>query len=276
MKYKVITENASDFIKHLTEAKKPYFSFADAQAFMSSFSKNYIQEFLEDLVDRQLIMRLKKGLYVLVPYDTPVNEFFPDRHLTASILVDDRAYYIGYYTALQLHDLTTQPALAEQVVVDRRIIPTEQHIKGVNFQFISHNKNHFFGSKKTWVELLNQTYPVNYSDLEKTIIDCLYRPDYAGGIVEIAKGIYRAQTKLKYSKMLTYLKRMRSQAVIKRLGFLLELYNIDFPIAGELQELKTASYIVLDPIHPKMGKTQRRWSIQINIDLETVKQAPFS
>lgn len=276
MKYKVITENAAEFFQFLTKEKKPFFGLKEVEGFMPSFSKDYIKEFIQDLVDRELVMRLKKGLYVLIPYDTPVSEFYPDWHLTASVLVGSRNYYIGYYTALQLHDLTTQPSLLEQVVVDKRIIPAKQNIKGIRFQFIYHNKQHFFGTKKTWVEFLNQTYTVQYSDLEKTIIDCLYKPNYAGGIVEVAKAIYRVKTKLNFKRLLQYLKQMGSQAVIKRLGFLLELYNIETPILEEMQGLKTVSYIILDPIHPKEGKTQRRWSVQINVDLETIKQAPFS
>jgi predicted transcriptional regulator of viral defense system len=243
---------------------------------MPNFGKAYIKEFLLDLLERQLTMRVKKGLYVMLPYDTMKEDFFPNRHLTASAIVSNKAHYIGYYTALQEHDLTTQPSLVEQVVVDKQVKPSEQEIEDVRFQFIYHNEKHFFGTKKIWVEYMNQSYSIRCSDLEKTIIDCLYRPDYAGGIVEIAKAIYTAQQKFNYTRMLKYLEKMQSQAVIKRLGFLLELYEIETPIIAEMLALKTNSYVVLDPIHPKKGKTQSRWSIQMNTDIETIKQAPFS
>jgi len=276
MKDKIITKNTAKFFRYLIEHKKSFFTTKDAENFMSAFSKDYIKEFLQSLVKRQLALRIKRGLYVMLPYDTLKEEFFPNRHLTASVLVVNRDYYIGYYSALQLHDLTTQPALIEQVVVDKQMIPNKREIKGYKFQFIYHNKKHFFGFKKMWVEFLNQTYPIKYSDLEKTIVDCLYKPNYAGGIVEVAKAIYRVKDKLDYNKMLRYLEQMESQAVIKRLGFLLEIYKVDAPIIEQMQKLKTASYIVLDPIHLKQGVMQSRWSIQINIDIETLKQAPFS
>ena len=276
MKHKVITENTAEFFQFLIEKKQPSFTVKDVEAFMPDATNSYVKKFVQKLEDRQLAFRLKKGLYIMMPYDTKREEFFPNWHLTGSILARDRDYYIGYYSAMQLHDLTTQPSLVEQVVVNKQIIPKDQNIRGVNFQFITHNRKHFFGTKKVWIEFLNQTYAVKYSDLEKTIIDCLYKPDYAGGIVEIAKAIYSVKDKLNFKRMLNYLNQMGSQAVIKRLGFLLELYEIETYILEEMQELKTASYVVLDPIHPKEGIIKTRWSIQINVDLETIKQAPFS
>lgn len=100
-------------------------------------------------------------------------------------------YYIGYYSALQLHQLITQPSLKEQVVVAKQL----------TFQFIYHNPTHFFGYKNMWVDNFNK---VPCSDLEKTIIDCLFEPAYAGGIVEIAKALHKSKTELQYDKLLTY------------------------------------------------------------------------
>ena len=114
------------------------------------------------------------------------------------------------------------------------------------------------------------------SDLEKTLIDCLYKPDYAQGITEVSKALYKAKNNLDYDKLLRYVKQFGKQAVIKRLGFLLELFDIDAPILKELQEIRTASFIVLDPTYPKSGKRQNRWRIQMNFDIETIKQTPFS
>jgi predicted transcriptional regulator of viral defense system len=114
------------------------------------------------------------------------------------------------------------------------------------------------------------------SDLEKTFIDCLFKPDYAGGIVEIARAIYISKEKIKYDTLLEYAKKFNSQAVIKRLGFLLEILKIDTNIIDELQKLKTASNILLDTELPKTGKRISRWSIQQNLETETIKSAIYT
>jgi len=57
------------------------------------------------------------------------------------------------------------------------------------------------------------------------------------------------------------------------LGYLLELLSISTPIIEELQKLRTNSITVLDTEIPKQGKILTRWSIQQNVDIETIKNA---
>ena len=273
MMYKVVTDNASKLLKHLSESKKQFFAFHDAEQFMRDASQPYVKKLLKNLVDRELVMRLKKGLYVTIPYDVPAKDYFPDYRVVAAHLVGDAEYFIGYYSALQLHSLTTQPSYTTQIVINKFIQPAVQKIQDVTFQIIHRDEENFFGIKKMWPDSYNWVY---CSDLEKTIIDCLYKPDYAMGITEVAKALYKAKEKLKYDVLLKYLKQFDKQAAIKRLGFLLDLYEIKTPITEALLKMKTPSYAVLDPSHPKQGTTQNRWSIQLNFDLETIKQAPFS
>ena len=54
------------------------------------------------------------------------------------------------------------------------------------------------------------------------------------------------------------------------------LFEIETEIINELQKLKTASYVVLDTELPKTGKRNSRWSIQQNLDTETIKSAMFT
>ncbi|HLM61200.1 MAG TPA: hypothetical protein VK308_10370, partial [Pyrinomonadaceae bacterium] len=102
---------------------------------------------------------------------------------------------------------------------------------------------------------------------------CLFKPEYAGGIVEIAKAIYISRDKIKFNKLLDYAFKFDSQAVVKRLGFLLETLGIGREIIDELQKIKTASYVALDTELPKTGRRISRWSVQQNLDPETIKYA---
>ena len=124
-----------------------------------------------------------------------------------------------------------------------------------------------------WVDSFNK---VQCSDLEKTIVDCLFKPDYAGGIVEVARAIYISKEKIKFDTLFDYTQKFKSQAVIKRLGFLLELLEINNNITDKLQKAKTASYILLDTELPKSGKLISRWSIQQNLETETIKSAIYT
>jgi len=225
------------------------------------------------MTKRGLLMRLKESVYYIIPYEANAETFMPDWHLIAEHLVNDAELYIGYYSALQIHNLITQPSLKEQIVVSKQIRPSEIKIKNIPFQFIYHNDKHFFGAKKIWIDSFNK---VLCSDLEKTFIDCLFKPDYAGGIVEIAKAIYMSKEKIKYNQLYDYAIKFNSQAVIKRLGFLLEFLEINTEIIEKLQEKKTNSYVLLDTELPKQGKRLSRWSIQQNLELETIKSAIYT
>ncbi len=66
------------------------------------------------------------------------------------------------------------------------------------------------------------------------------------------------------------------RAVIKRLGFILELLMIDSPIIDELRKVKSAAYVLLDTELPKTGKMISRWSVQQNLETETIKAAIYT
>ena len=112
--------------------------------------------------------------------------------------------------------------------------------------------------------------------MEKTIIDCLFKPEYAGGITEIARAIYKIKDKIDFTKILQYVKRFDSQAVVKRLGFLFELLEIRHSAIDVLQKMRTSSTISLEPSYPKEGKIINRWAIQQNIDTESILSPIYS
>lgn len=237
---------------------------------MPDTSESAVKELLSDMVRRGLLMRVKKGLYYIIPFDQNPETFMPDWHLLAEHLANGHNHYIGYYSALQVHQLITQPSLIELIVVDHQIKPAIITIRNISFQFVYHNEKHFFGAKKTWIDSFNK---VLCSDLEKTLVDCLFKPGYAGGIVEIGKALFMAKSKIDYNKLLDYCKKFDSQAVIKRLGFLLETYDLGKSIIDKLQQLKTNSYIPLDTEIKAEQKNMSRWNIRQNIDTKTLQHA---
>lgn len=273
MRNKYISTQSNELLLYFNGQGKDCFNYYEASKALPQSGESALRELVSDMTKRGLLMRLKKGLYYIIPYEQEAESFMPDWHLIAEYLVKDAEHYIGYYSAMQIHNLITQPSLKEQIVVSKQIRPSTIKIKNVWFQFIYHNEKHFFGTKKTWIDNFNK---VICSDLEKTFVDCLFKPDYAGGIVEISRAIYMSRDKINYGKLLNYTEKFKSQAVIKRLGFLLELLEIDSNIIDELQKVKTTSYILLDTELPKTGKMISRWSIQQNLETETIKSAIYT
>lgn len=273
MRSKNISTQSNELLTHFNGIEKPCFKSSEAFEILSKSSKPTVNQLLSDMTKRGLLMRIKDGVYYIIPYEKDPESFMPDWHLLTENLVNGVDHYIGYYSALQIHNLITQPSLKQQIVVAKQIRPSTINVKYVPFQFIYHNPDHFFGVKKIWIDNFHK---VKCSDLEKTFIDCLFKPDYAGGIVEIARAIYTSKDKIQFDKLLEYARQFNSQAVIKRLGFLLEALEINQLITKELQKIKTASYVVLDTELPKDGKLLSKWSIMQNIDIETIKSAIYT
>lgn len=270
MRHKYISKQSNELLSYFNDQDKNCFTYSEAAKALPLSGESAIKQLLSDMTKRGLLMRLKKGLYYVIPYEQDAETFMPDWHLIAENLVKDADHYIGYYSALQIHNLITQPSLKEQIVVSKQIRPSSIRIKDVPFQFIYHNENHFFGSRKMWIDSFHK---VICSDLEKTFIDCLFKPDYSGGIVEVAKALCLSKDKIKFSKLFEYAEKFKSQAVVKRLGFLLETLEIKTDIIENLLNKKTKSYVLLDTELPKTGKMISRWSIQQNLETETIISA---
>ncbi len=273
IKDKILSYPIAFLLDKLNGQNQKCFIIDEAYGLLPDSSKDSVKRMLSNMVKRGLLMRVKEGLYYVIPFEQDPKTFMPDWHLLSQYLVGDAEYYIGYFSALQIHSLTTQPNLKEQIVVNKQIKPSTLLVKGVPFQFIYHNEDHFFGNKRAWIDSFNK---VQCSDLEKTFIDCLFKPQYAGGITEIAKAIYKSKDKIDYPKLFDYAKRFSSQAVIKRLGFLLELLNIQNPVIDKLQKLRTNSFVLLEPSYPKEGKTIFRWAIQQNLDNDSILSPIYS
>jgi len=270
MKHKYISTQSGELLAYFNEQSIACFDSSQAFKALPRVKDSTIRELLSDMTRRGLLMRLKDGVYYIIPYEQNAELFMPDWHLIAEYLARGTNHYIGYYSALELHNLITQPSLKEQIVVSKQIRPQEILIKNVRFQFIYHNADHFFGAKKMWI---NNYHNVLCSDLEKTFIDCLFKPDYAGGIVEIARALHTSKDTIDYQKLLDYAQKFNSQAVIKRLGYLLDTLGISTTILDNLQAIRTSSYVVLDTELPQSGKRSSRWRIQQNVETETITSA---
>ncbi|MBI2941061.1 MAG: hypothetical protein HYY04_11555 [Chloroflexi bacterium] len=104
------------------------------------------------------------------------------------------------------------------------------------------------------------------SDLERTVLDCLKQPEHCGGLVEVAKGLWMRREAADPRKLVDYALRLDVGAVTRRLGYLMELYEIGSP--AEVERLRghlTAGYALLDPVLPPGGRHLRRWRVRLNV-----------
>ena len=269
---KTLGPEAARLVTALHERSKALFTLADVAA-ITRLREASARSFVRKLVNRAVATRLKPGLFMLVPFELGrEREYLGDPLLVAKALVGGRDYYLSHGTAMEIHQMVTQPRLVIYVTTTRSIRP--RTIGGTEFRFARCQRRHLFGIVPHWV-IKRET--VQVSDLERTVIDGLHRPEYCGGLSEVAKGLWIRREKIQAERLVEYALRLSVGAVIRRLGFLLELYEIGTPEAlRALQRRLTATYVVLDPVLPPEGKYFHRWRLRLNVGPEELRAVAWT
>ena len=261
---KTLGSTAAHLVTSLHERNETLFTLADVRA-ITGLSYASAASFVQTLVQRGLVTRLKPGLYILVPFEMGKDkEFAGEPYLVASVLAGGENYYLSHGTAMDIHQMVTQPQLVVYVSIPKRLHP--KTIMGTEFRFVTCKRRALFGITDYWVTK-NKT--VKVSDIERTVIDGLRHPQYCGGLTEVARGIWMQREKVSSERLMQYAIRLNVGAVIRRLGFLLELYEMATgEISKTLRKRLTRTYVPLDPVLPIQGKYLHRWRLRLNVEPE--------
>lgn len=258
---------SSYLITELKKRNKNIFRSKDAQSILNK-TPQATADLLSELVKRGIISRLKPGLFLIIPLEAD-KDYLENRYIVGRELIRPHNYYISHYSAMAIHGLTTQPII--KVFITSTARKQKRLISGVEFIFLYARPYNFFGIEDKWI---TKQEKVKVSNLEKTIIDALIRPELCGGISEIAKGIWLRKHNLNYQKLLNYCRRIKVKAVAKRLGFILQILNLaDKDILTKLRVYieDSNTYVPLDPSLKKQGKYLSRWRLLINFNPEELK-----
>lgn len=226
------------------------------------------RSFLRKLVDRAVAARLRPGLYILVPFELGrAREHLGNPYAVARELTRGRRYYISHGSAMDLHGMATQPQLVVHIASPAPI--RGRTIFGTEFRFVRCRTPHFFGTMEHWIDKQER---VVVSDIERTVLDGLKQPEYCGGVTEVAKGLWMRRGEVDVQRLVDYALRLDIGAVIRRVGFLLETYEVAAPKQIErLRRQLTAAYQLLDPLLPPEGRFLARWRLRLNIDPEEIR-----
>jgi len=242
----------NDLINSLAK-KGNILTFEDALT-VSNLSRESLRVFLLRLEKRGIIERIEKGKYLIIPLGAEKGKYTLHEFVIGSTLVEPCS--IAYWSALNYYGLTEQ--IPTTVFLQTTARKKNQDIKvfGVKYQIIKIKKEKIFGIRKEWIEETQ----INITDKEKTIIDCLDKSQYCGGIIEVAKAL--KNNKFDRKKLKNYAQRIGNSGVIRRLGYLSELLNIKI----NLPKLNTRNYLLLDPSMPEKSTKNARWRLIINLD----------
>jgi predicted transcriptional regulator of viral defense system len=269
MNSKTLGKESAALFTGLASQGKMVFSVEEAQKVSRKNYQATLQS-LHRLINAGWLVSSGSGVYAIVSPEAG-SEAIPaaNRLVIGRELVGDVLYYFSHDTALSLHNLITRPVPDVKISTPRRL--KSRKVLKVKYHFIYARPENIWGTELSWV---SEGERISVSDPERTIIDCLARPDLSGGVVEVAAALQIGNQKFNWDKLIAYAKRFDNQSVMKRLGFLLELLELTSP--KEVNNLRaeiSTSYAVLDPFMPDDGDYLSRWKIKVNIEPDILEKA---
>ena len=261
---KTLGPRSALLVTALHERGRPIFTLADAQD-ITGLKGTSVRTLVHKLVGRGVATRLRPGVFQLVPPELGrESEYLGNPYVVARELMAGKPYYLSHASAMDVHDMVTQPQL--DVCVTSPEAMRGRSVIGTQFRFVRCKPEHFFGTMDYWV---TKQEKVTVSDLERTVLDGLRQPEYCGGVTEVAKGLWIRRADVDISRLVEYALRLNVGAVMRRIGFLMEVY--DLGTAADRERLRghvTGSYSLLDPVMPPQGKHTARWHLRLNVDPE--------
>ncbi len=264
---KTLGARSASLVTALHERGRPIFTLADAQN-ITGLQANSVRTLVHKLAARGVATRLRPGIFQLVPPELGrESQYLGNPYVVARELMAGTPYYLSHASAMDIHNMVTQPQL--DVCVTSPKAMRGRSILGTPFRFIRCKPEHFFGTTDHWV---TKQEKITVSDLERTVLDGLRQPEYCGGVTEVAKGLWIRRGDMDMGRLVEYALRLDVGAVMRRVGFLMEVYNLGASADRErLRGRATGTYSLLDPVMPPQGKHSARWHLRLNVDADELR-----
>ncbi len=226
-----------EIVETLRRSRKAVFTAKDI-AKITGLNGSQVYVLISRLYKKRMIFKPMKGFISLSQ----------DPFIISSQLYP--ASYISFITALYLHGKIQQ-------VIDLIFIVTPRKRRQIkvcemDVQFVTLRRAMIFGYKK---ERKENSYVV-IADVEKAIIDCLYLPRYCR-LADIFDILEEGDVDIR--RLTGYARKSESEAVERRLGYLLDLIGVKHDIRP-----KSRTSYKLNPSIREKGEFDNKWRIYVN------------
>ena len=264
-----LSEREARLLRHLASTGKDLFTVSEAQQALDSGAP-YAANILYRLTTKRWLQRIERGKYRLIPLEAGPEAQWAEHEfriaatlaspsLSRSLCSGQASYYLAYATALAYYGYTERalnPIWIATTRYRRSVI-----LDGVAYRFVGLSPAKFFGY--TPIQLMENSIAI--AEREKALADGFDHPEYCGGVIEAAKGLWYGRDEIDLDRLIAYSRRLGNRSAMKRLGFWLE--TLGTAEGGKLQELEVGdrNYPLLDPTGPHRGDRHARWRLIVNI-----------
>jgi predicted transcriptional regulator of viral defense system len=225
-------------------------------------SERTARKVIHNLLRKGWLTRLVGGRYMFLPPEHGPENIGENNILALASAVIEPAY-VGWWSAAAFHGFTSQKPMAVSVAALKSMLP--RTIEGAEVRFVRVTPRKFFGFER--YEVYGRSASI--STPVKTVVDCIDRPDLAGGAAELTRIVAGAAGEVDLGDLADAALRMGSTALLQRLGFLADLAGWSTPA-----ELRGRLRAAISPTaRATFGRPERRegdvgyvadWGLLIN------------
>lgn len=224
-------------------------------------SKNYLLRLVSNMTQNGELVSIYKGTYSLP------NDFLSGGPLHSFEIALQLAQKgsISHRSALAYYQLTDQILSKIYVTVPKEnganlSSKNNYAINGTIYNLIRIDPKNYWGTCYIFIGEAR----VSITDLERTLIDGLTRPDLCGGLREVIFAFEQAIEKMNPSKLFDYAQKT-SIVSCKRLGWIFEHLNILPEFQENLKAIPMSYSQRLDASGPRKGKINSIWNLLENL-----------
>ena len=260
----------SDWVNHQLALGKYSFTLTYLHDMMPDKSDNSIKLALKRLVDKNKIISVYKGFYIIIPPAYANLGFLPP-----SMFIDDlmeylrRPYYISLLSAAALHGAAHQQPQTHFVCTT---LPSMRNTnkKGVRIKYVS--KRDFPESN-----IIQKKTESGYVKLSDTVLTCLDMINYhktIGGFNRAATVINELSEEISEDEINSGVLNLTPFANIQRLGYLWEYVCEQVSLSDALFKIinRSSRQLKSYKLNPAMDKQKQkitnRWKINVNTNIE--------
>lgn len=215
---------------------------------------------------KQHIKHVRRGLYVSIPIGLrhQAENFIVDPFLIAGHVSKDAV--IAYHSAFDFHGISYSTYHHFTFMSENKIRPfTFQNADFTCRSFpkalVEKNLTHF-----EVITADRQGIDIMVTSIERSLVDAIDRPNYAGGWEEIWRSASHIPI-LNLDKIINYVMLLNNATLCAKLGFFLEQhkdhFNLDEHILSILEEKKPQGIHFLERSKRESGKLLKRWNLVV-------------
>ena len=221
------------------------------------------------MLEKGSLISVAPGRYLIAPVGADRIEMAASPQAVLDARLSGTRYYIAFHSALSEHGLTDleDPRLFV-VVFGRTDLPGVLDLAGhkVVVTRITVERK-WFGAERAILPA-GSTYW--RSDIERTLLDALQRPDLSGSTETVVRTWARAmgEDRASIRRLAEYAIRL-GPTTVRRTGFWLSAMGHSKDAQALLQYRGSSGLVALDPSGSKSGSTDRVWRVVVNVPSES-------